>query len=145
MASIEWCKNQNKGIRFTKPNSVIANDYIRKADEALNVLQVSPSKEWKAVSAYYACYDALYALLQKAGIICEIHDCSIALMYFFGFTQEEMKFMEDLKTQRTNAQYYTDRSFYVAEINKIKEFVLNCKNKLQTLDLEKIKNKIEKL
>ncbi|MBI4016226.1 MAG: hypothetical protein HY363_00860, partial [Candidatus Aenigmarchaeota archaeon] len=107
MVSIEWCKKQNKGIRFTRPNKIISNDYLRKADEALKVLQASPSEEWKAVTGYYACYNGIYALLQKAGIVCEIHDCTLLLLKFLDFNEEKINFIENLKTQRINAQYYT--------------------------------------
>jgi uncharacterized protein (UPF0332 family) len=143
MASIDWCKKQAKGIRFTKPNDIISKDYFRKADEALSVLVTSPSEEWRAIAAYYACYDAVYALFQKVGIVCEIHDCTLELMSFFGFSGDEIKFIKDLKIQRINAQYYIDRDFEVSKEEDIKNFVLCCKKKAEEIDFEGISNKIK--
>ena len=80
---------------------------------------------------------------QKAGIICEIHDCTIALMPFFGFHKEQIQFFENLKTQRINAQYYTNKPFQVENSNKIKDFVIECKHKFVTLKFEDVRKKIE--
>lgn len=144
MVSIEWCGKQRNGIRFTKPNNIIAEDYIRKADEALVIFIMSPSSEWKAVSSYYACYDGLYALLQKAGIVCEIHECTIELMKYFDFNNEEINFVKNMKVQRVNAQYYVDRKYEVGREEKVKGFVLLCKQKLQSLDFDNIHKIIKK-
>jgi len=140
MDKLSWCKK--KGLRFIQPNEIIANDYFRKADDSLQVISKVESKEWKTISAYYACYDALYSLLQKAGINSEIHDCTIELMSFFQFNSEDIEFLKNLKIQRENAQYYVDRDFLLPDIDKIKGFVLKCKQKSEELDFDKIKKSL---
>lgn len=142
MAGIEWCKSQKKGIRLCPPSPIIARDYLRKADGSLAMMQSSPPGEWKVVGAYYACYEALYALLQKAGIICEIHDCTLALMPYFGFEKTEIEFLSWLKTQRINAQYYIDRPFSEPEVRQVQEFVLLCKQKCEEIDVEGIRKEV---
>ena len=133
-----------KKIRMMEPNSIIANDYIRKAEEALKNMEITPSIEWKVVSAYYACYNALYAILQRTGINCENHDCTIKLMASLDFTQEKITFMKELKTQRINAQYYVNRPYKLAEQNKVKQFVLECKKTIITTNIKQIREKIKK-
>lgn len=144
MDKLRWCRKQERGIRVVPPNEIISKDYIRKADDALLMAANSPSREWKVVGEYYACYNALYSLLQKAGIKCEIHDCSIELMPFFGFLGKEAEFLRNLKQQRINAQYYVDRHFQIADDSDVKRFVLSCKEKLKKLDFESVWKKIEK-
>ena len=143
MTKLEWCKKQSKGIRVIEPNINVANSYLEKADEALKVMISSPSKEWKIITGYYACYNCLYALLQKIGIKCEIHSCSIALMRFFDFEKRDIEFMENLKEKRINVQYY-NRKEDLVEDNKIKDFMLKCKEILHKGNLEEIRTKIKK-
>jgi uncharacterized protein (UPF0332 family) len=145
MDKLKWCTKQSKGIRIIEPSEIIAKDYLRKADESLAMMVNSPSNEWKAVGAYYAAYEALYALLQKTGIKCEIHDCSLEMMKIFDFTDEEAKFVHFLKKQRIDAQYYVDRKYVVAQEDKVKEFVLKCKEKIETINFEEIREMIKNL
>lgn len=142
MDQIEWCKKQEKGIKITEPNELMAKDYFIKADNSLIMINTVPSKDWKAIGSYYACYNALYALLQKAGIKCEIHECSIALMKFFGFSNSDIDFIKELKTDRTNAQYYIDKEFKVGDLNKVKDFVLKCKKIFNEENFKEIRKKI---
>jgi uncharacterized protein (UPF0332 family) len=143
MDNLKWCAKQSKGIRLIEPNLLIANDYFKKADDSLVMISTTESKVWKCVGAYYACYEALYALLQKAGVKCEIHDCTIKLMPFFNFTEDEVSLIEFLKNQRINAQYYVDRDYSLAEIEKVKKFILSCKYKFDDLNFSEIRNKIQ--
>jgi uncharacterized protein (UPF0332 family) len=138
MEKIDWCKKQKRGIRKIEPSSNVAKDYFSKADNSLAVMESSPNDEWKVISAYYACYNSIYALLQKAGIKCEIHDCTLALMVKFDFSDTEISFMKELIIARHNAQYYTDKPFLTPNKDKVKDFVLVCKNKAEILDFNKI-------
>ncbi len=144
MDKLKWCVKQTKGIRVIEPNDIIARDYIRKADGSLAMMVTSPSDEWKAVGAYYATYEALYGLLQKAGVKCEIHDCSLALMPFLHFSDDEINFVQFLKKQRIDAQYYVDKKYVVANENKVKKFVLKCKEKMETLNFDEVRREIMK-
>src|SRR3989344_6006062 len=87
------------------------------------------------IMVYYSCYSALYSILIKAGIKCEIHSCSIALMGMIGFDKEDIKFMEKLKDDRTNVQYYLKEKELEDE-NKVKEFLLKCKNIGNEIDVQ---------
>ncbi len=85
--------------------------------------------EWGVSASYYARYFSIYALFQKLGIKCEIHDCTIVLFkYLFrdkldpGLISE----LERAKEDRVEAQYYT-KQVVVDEkkiIEKTKNFVL---------------------
>lgn len=144
MDQLEWCKRKKRGIVIIEPSENVAEDYFAKADNSLGMVSTAKSEDWKAVGLYYACYDALYALLQRAGIKCEIQECSIALMKFFGFSDMEINFIKDLKENRKNAQYYVDRKFRVENLNKVKDFVLRCKEIFRNADFKEIRQEIIK-
>src|SRR3989344_1861297 len=105
LSKIGWCLKQKKGIEIVEQNDTVAKAYFSDADESLLAMEKNSGK-WRVVTAYYACYNALYALLMKAGIKCEIHDCTIATMMFLDFTLDEIKFMINLKNARIDVQYY---------------------------------------
>jgi len=85
MNKINWCKNQERGIRLIDPNDNLSEEYMRNAEESLNVLR--SIKETKsnmrlATTKYYIEYFAACSVLMKLGIKCEIHDCTISLIEF---------------------------------------------------------------
>ncbi len=76
---LRWCLKQAKGIRLVKPSENLIKAYLRKARSALKSMKVNAEvgiTEWAVSASYYAKYFAMYALLQKIGIKCEIHDCT---------------------------------------------------------------------
>lgn len=81
MATLKWCKRQKQGIRFVEPNENLAKEYLGTAEETLDVLRLikGRSKVWGAVTRYYCEYFAVYAVLMRLGIRCEIHDCTITI------------------------------------------------------------------
>lgn len=125
-----------------EPSENLARSYLNKTTNSLRMMSKAPSEDWKIVAAYYACYDALYALLQRAGFKSDIQDCTIALMKFFEFSKEDIEFIKKLKEKRINAQYYTTEEVKLKEENKVKDFVLKCKKMLNVLDFKKIREKI---
>ena len=143
MTSINWCMKQKQGIRFGEPNDNLCTAYLKEADETLHVMLTITGK-WKVVTAYYACYHALYALLQKLGITSEIHDCSLALMPLIGFTKEQTVFMLKLKVERINVQYYLQAPTAVDE-PKVKQFVVDCKakSKLSVDNISRIRSALK--
>ena len=143
MDKIEWCYKQKFGIRIIEPNEHIAKDYFKKAEESLTVMQTTKINDWKIISAYYSCYYVLYALLQRIGIKCEIHECSIELMKFFNFKENEIEFIKKLKDKRIDSQYYTKKVNPVEE-NKIKDFILKCKEIEHKSDFKQIREKVLK-
>lgn len=122
-----WCFKQKKGIKLIDINLDIVESYIKKSEESLIMIEVSTTS-WKYICSYYACYDILYALLQRYGIKCEIHDCSIELLKLFSeFDKNDFDFLTNLKKNRIYAQYYVNKTHDILEINKIKKFVLRVK------------------
>ncbi len=60
---------------------------------------------WSTVAIYYAEYYALYSFLQKIGIKCENHACSIlAVTLLLG--EDKTKTISQHKDKRIDAQYY---------------------------------------
>ncbi|MBW2989557.1 hypothetical protein KY358_04545 [Candidatus Woesearchaeota archaeon] len=146
MDSISWCLKGKKGIRIIEPSEYICNDYLKRAEEDLRFMQKSEG-HWRIITAYYACYDALYALLMKTGIKSEIHDCSIALMGFFPFDEGDIEFLKGLKDDRIQAQYYLKR-LQLKDENRVKLFVLKAKgliSRLKEEDIRSIRERISKL
>lgn len=54
--------------------------YFQKSRNALKSMEVNAQAglaEWSVSASYYAKYFAVYSLLSKIGVKCEIHDCTI--------------------------------------------------------------------
>jgi len=136
MNKIKWCLQQKSGIMLVEPNNNTYKAYLLEADDSLVAMERNVGT-WKVVTAYYAGYSALYALLQKAGIKCEIHDCTLLFMNFFGFTEDEIVFLQQLKKDRTDSQYYL-KKVKEPDTVKIKSFVLHCKMLGQKLNYDAI-------
>ena len=134
---IKWCLQQKKGIKIIEPNENLSKRYI---DEALSDLETieKVNEKWKVITSYYSCYNALYSVLMKAGVKCEIHDCTIALMDFLGFSSLDTEFMYLLKEKRINVQYYLKSSDLFIDKKKVSDFVIKCKKILSLLDDNKI-------
>ena len=121
---IHWCGKQKKGIKLTEPNENLCTAYIRKAETSLKSMHLNHQAkiyDWAVDAAYYARYQAFYGLLQKCGISCEIHDCSIMLLRFLFadiFDEAFFRELENAKDQRINLVYYTNRIVPQEEIEK---------------------------
>jgi uncharacterized protein (UPF0332 family) len=133
---IKWCIDQTKGIRIIELKPHLSESYIKEADETLENMLVAKGK-WKIIMAYYACYNALYSILMKAGIKCEIHDCTLEIMELFGFSPAEIDFLIGLKDDRIRAQYYL-KDVVLKDEDSVKRFVLKSKSLLSDLNSEKI-------
>ncbi len=145
MDKIIWCLKQKKGIKLVQPNKNISNSYIFRAESDLQNIK-NQNNIWKVIVSYYACYNALYSVLIKYGLKCEIHDCSIALMQYFNYLKHWKKFMKNLKENRLNTQYYLEKPEAV-NLTDIKKFVNFCKLELSEINknkIENIRNKISK-
>jgi len=145
MDKINWCFNQREGIKLVEPSQNLANAYIKKAEDSLLSVEINQIKEWKITTAYYTSYFALYAILQKIGIKCEIHACTIEFAKLFlkeFFAEEELDFIEDSFKARKDSQYYVNRAIsdqnYQEIINRTPKFLVRCKSILLKLDENKI-------
>ncbi|HIH32483.1 TPA: HEPN domain-containing protein [Candidatus Woesearchaeota archaeon] len=138
MDKISWCKTQKDGIKLIEPTERISQKYYEEAEKDLEEMNKAESLKWKDIQGYYACYNALYAILQRIGIKSEIHDCTIELLnYIEGFSEEQKTFLKKLKEKRIGAQYYLEPA--QIDQNKIHDFVLTCKNILNNINPEDIK------
>ena len=145
MSKIEWCLGQKRGIKIIEPNNNLSQQCVKSSEENLDMMRKSIGK-WKSITAYYACYEAFYALLQKIGIKCEIHDCTLKLLNLIeGFDDALKNFIIDLKEERIDVQYYL-KSPKPLDENQVKDFVLSCKSKIYSItvdEIAKIRDKIE--
>jgi len=109
MDNLNWCFNQNKGIKLIEPNIEIAKSYLNDAKRDFSLVDKKEPK-WNIIKEYYVCYNSLYSLLVRCGIKCEIHDCSIRLMELFEFDKKMINGIIDLKRERIAVQYYLGNS-----------------------------------
>lgn len=142
MNKLEWCCKQKKGISLVEPNVNLSGEYIKEADESLEAMLLNKGR-WKIITAYYACYNAIYSILMLVGIKSEIHECSIELMGLIsGFDEEDTLFLKKLKDDRIAVQYYLKEKELKNE-NQIKDFILKCKKILKSIDADKIRQKVK--
>jgi len=143
---LQWCLKQSKGIRMVKPSENLVKAYLQKSRNAVKSMEVNAQAglvEWSVSASYYAKYFAVYSLLTKIGIKCEIHDCTITLFeYLFGdiITKEMLTDLRNSKENRVEAQYYTQeiRVELEQEIKKTKQFLLEIEKVIDGLNPEKI-------
>ena len=101
------------------------------------------SSKWDVIKAYYACYHALYAVLMKCGIKCEIHDCSIELMKNIGsFSKEDYSLLIELKENRIQVQYYLKKKT-LSNLNQVKRLILKCQEIAENIDLTGLRDALK--
>lgn len=155
MRNINWCKKQEKGIKLIESNDNLSNEYFKNAEESLRVLRSiwqTQSRMWLATTKYYIEYFAIYSLLMKIGIKCEIHDCTITLIKFL---EDEMivekgtaLLLEQDKELRIDNQYYLKNKPVNIDFANLSNFLLSIKDSIEKLDNNKIKiikDKLNKL
>lgn len=134
MATLSWCIAQNKGIRLVEPNENLFKEYIRTAEETLDVLKGihGKSKVWLAATKYYCEYFALYAVLMRIGIKCEIHECTIELCRLLEKAEiippGISKILEEDKQLRIDNQYYLKNREVIINYDSLVNYVLTLKN-----------------
>ncbi len=143
---LDWCLKQSKGIRLVKPSDNLVKAYLEKSRNALKSMEINAQAnivEWAVSASYYAKYFAVYALLSKIGVICEIHDCTITLfehLFCDSVPRESIKDLRNSKEDRVETQYYTHEiSVDLEQVKKkTKKFVLEIENVIDGLNSEKI-------
>jgi uncharacterized protein (UPF0332 family) len=106
--SMQWCCGLRDGLRVVEPNERLAQSYLREARGSLERAEKNLKDKdllWATVVIYYAEYYALYAFLQKIGIKCENHFCSILAVGFL-LGEEKVHTINTHKDKRIDAQYY---------------------------------------
>ena len=152
MKKINWCKKQDKGIKSTEPNENLSKEYYENAEESLKVLRSikeTQSNMWLATTKYYIEYFAVYSVLMKIGIKCEIHDCTITLVKFLEeqdiIEKGTAKILEKDKELRIDNQYYLKNKPVDIDFDKLSGFLLSIKESLKELDKDKIKELRDKI
>lgn len=152
MKQINWCKAQDKGIKLINPNDNLSREYLMNSEESLKVLRSikdTKSNMWLATTKYYIEYFAIYSVLMKIGIKCEIHDCTIALAKFLEeegiLKQGTSNILEKDKDLRIDNQYYLKNKPVNINFDQIADFMLSIKETLDRLDSNKIKEIREKV
>jgi len=152
MKKISWCKKQERGIKIQEPNDNISQEYYKNAEESIKVLKSIreiKSNMWLATTKYYVEYFAVYSVLMKIGIKCEIHDCTIALLRFLedeGIVEKgtATSLGRDKKLRIDNQYYLKDKDVDV-DLEKLSEFMLSIRKSLDGLDSDKVSELRKKL
>jgi uncharacterized protein (UPF0332 family) len=138
MDKLDWCLEQKKGIKKEKPSKNLAQSYMKRALLDYENIK-NQNSVWKVVVSYYSCYHAFYSVLQAYGIKCEIHDCTITLIAMFPSIKTYLPFIETLKQNRTDTQYYLKEPGEI-DVLKVKEFIDACRLELDEINQAKIEN-----
>jgi len=105
---IKWCFKLKDGLKIVEPNERLAKSYLEEAK--LSLARADKDFQdgdllWTTVVIYYAEYYALYSFLQRIGVKCENHFCSIlAVTLLLG--EEKTNTINHHKGKRIDAQYY---------------------------------------
>ena len=135
MDQIKWCLNQKKGIEIVETSDNLRDAYLIKAEDALDTLKTSKSRDWQLTTAYYTIYNSIYSLLMKIGIKCEIHSCTIEFTKRYlkdHFTPEDFELIDKEFSAIIDSQYYVNRNVpdqnYDLIMKKTPSFLVKCKN-----------------
>ena len=105
---LNWCFKLKDGLRIVEPNERLSKSYLEQAKASLLRAEKDLRDKdllWATVTIYYAEYYALYSFLQRIGIKCENHACSIlAVSFLLG--EDKTKTINEHKDKRIDAQYY---------------------------------------
>jgi uncharacterized protein (UPF0332 family) len=105
---LNWCFKLKDGLKIVEPNERLSKSYIEQAKSSLLRAEKDFNDKdllWSTVTIYYAEYYALYSFLQRIGVKCENHACSIlAVTLLLG--EDKTRIINLHKDKRIDAQYY---------------------------------------
>ena len=105
---LAWCFKLKDGLKIVEPNERLPKSYLEQAKSSLLRAEKDLNDKdflWATVAIYYAEYYALYSFLQRIGVKCENHVCSIlAVSMLLG--EDKTKIINQHKDKRIDAQYY---------------------------------------
>lgn len=141
---LNWCFKLKDGLKIVEPNDRLSKSYLEQAKSSLLRAEKDLNDNdflWATVAIYYAEYYALYSFLQRIGIKCENHTCSIfAVSLLLG--DAKTKTINEHKDKRIDAQYYmkVDQEIKVnAMLQDAKTFVSNFDELISGLNETEIK------
>ena len=153
MDQIKWCMQQKKGIELVEPSDNLQDAYLIKAEESLDTLRTTKSRDWQLTTAYYTIYHGIYSLLMKIGIKCEIHSCTIEFtkrLLKNYFSDDDFDLIDMAFSARIDSQYYVHRRVpdpkYDSILKKTPLFLVKCKNMVfEQSEINDIREKISAL
>ena len=141
---LSWCFKLKDGLKVVEPNERLSKSYLEQAKSSLLRAEKDLNDKdflWATVAIYYAEYYALYSFLQKIGVKCENHACSIlAVTSLLG--EDKTKTINLHKDKRIDAQYYikVDQEIKIkAMLQEAKMFVADFDEVVSNLSEEGIK------
>ncbi len=138
---LDWCFKIKDGLKLVDPNANISKSYLVEAKSSLARAQKDFEDKdllWATVKIYYAEYYALYSFLQRIGVKCENHACSITVVGIL-FGKDKIKTINEHKNKRIDAQYYIK----IEQEHKVKSMLQEAKLFITTFD-ELVSNLSEK-
>jgi uncharacterized protein (UPF0332 family) len=147
---LNWCFKLKDGLKIVEPNERLSKSYLEQAKSSLLRAEKDLNDKdflWATVTIYYAEYYALYSFLQRIGVKCENHACSIlAIAVLLG--EDKIRTINLHKDKRIDAQYYmkVDQEIKIrAMLQEAKMFVANFDEIISNLaeaDIRKHRNNI---
>ena len=141
---LSWCFKLKDGLKIVEPNERLSKSYLEQAKSSLLRAEKDLNDKdllWSTVAIYYAEYYALYSFLQKIGVKCENHACSIlAVTHLLG--EDKTKTINQHKDKRIDAQYYikVDQETKIRNmLQEAKMFVTSFDNIVSNLSEKEIK------
>ena len=122
---LEWCFKLKDGLRIVEPNERLSKSYLEQAKSSLLRAEKDFNDNdllWATVTIYYAEYYALYSFLQRIGVKCENHTCSILTVTLL-LGEDKTKTINNHKDKRIDAQYYMK----VEQESKVKAMLQEAK------------------
>ena len=150
MDKLKWCLK--KGMVLIEPNERLAKGYLKMAEDSFGTMNREKDKNtvFSISAGYYLIYYSLYAVMQKIGIKCEIHSCSIEFMKLLVedfYSKEDLELIEIAFSARNLLQYYVDKSVNKKDLemvwNRAYGFFVKSRDILSKMDNSKL-NKIRK-
>ena len=138
---LKWCFKIKDGLKIVEPNERLSKSYLEQAKSSLfRAKKDFEDKDmlWTTVAIYYAEYYALYSFLQRIGVKCENHSCSIFIIGVL-LGEDKIKTIDEHKDKRIDAQYYMK----VDQEIKVKVMLTEAQNFISNFD-ELVSNLSEK-
>lgn len=138
---LSWCFKLKDGLKIVELNEILSKSYLEQAKSSLLRAEKDLNDKdflWATVAIYYSEYYALYSFLQRIGIKCENHACSILTVTLL-LGEEKIKTINSHKDKRLDAQYYMK----VDQEEKIREMLKAAKLFVSQFD-ELVSNLTEK-
>jgi uncharacterized protein (UPF0332 family) len=144
---------QKNGLELVEPSNNLREAYNIKAEEALETLRATKSRDWRITTAYYTIYHGVYSLLMKIGVKSEIHSCTIEFVKRFlraHFSEEDFGLIDTAFEARICSQYYVNKEVpdekYDLILKKAPLFLVKCKNiVLDQTEIREIRKKMSSL